>query len=159
MCRSALTYRLGWPCLQAKDAEDEAAVTAAMSKGMDAFAELKKMAAAPVSDPAADKRRLLADAAEGLTVAGRPATWLQDRPKLLPVGQAVKSRGFATYDRCARLAKTSVLGSCRDIHISCSSMEQPCTGDVKPSMYIQQKMKSMPFKKRHPDMVLNSGIC
>lgn len=44
--------------------------------------------------PQEDLKRLLADAAEGISVAGRPATWEAGRPKTLPVGDPIKVRLF-----------------------------------------------------------------
>ncbi len=61
-------------------------------------------AGAPVhaNDPREDLERLMRDAAEGVPVAGRPATWEAGRPGQLPAGQPVKHRGFIDYSRCAR---------------------------------------------------------
>ena len=52
------------------------------------------------NDPREDLERLMRDAAEGVTVAGRPPTWEAGRPGLLPSGQPVKHRGFIDYSRC-----------------------------------------------------------
>lgn len=73
----------------------------AHASGSDAFKELERLGkpGKPVLNLEVERQQLLADAAAGLVVAGRDAPWLQNRPKLLPVGQAVKRRGFATYDR------------------------------------------------------------
>jgi len=54
------------------------------------------------NDPREDLERLMRDAAEGVPVAGRPATWEAGRPGQLPAGQPVKHRGFIDYSRCAR---------------------------------------------------------
>ncbi len=61
---------------------------------------------APVhaNDPREDLERLMRDAAEGVSVAGRPPTWEAGRPGLLPSGEPVKHRGFIDYSRCAARA-------------------------------------------------------
>ncbi len=62
---------------------------------------------APVhaNDPREDLERLLRDAAEGVTVAGRPPTWEAGRPGRLPAGQPVKHRGFIDYSRCVTTSR------------------------------------------------------
>ncbi|KAK9817844.1 hypothetical protein WJX72_002960 [[Myrmecia] bisecta] len=99
----------------AEDREKQLAKDAGL-EGKDAFQELKKLAdqsgmtemateakipdpPAPSGSPEEDLRQLLADANEGLPVAGRAATWEADRPTVLPVGNAGKLRGFVDYDR------------------------------------------------------------
>ena len=77
-------------------------------KGSDALEELKQMndsKTKPVGSPEAERRQLLADAAAGLVVAGRTASWLENRPKLLPLGEATKKRGFLAYDRYTGCSK------------------------------------------------------
>ena len=56
------------------------------------------------NDPREDLERLMRDAAEGVSVAGRPPTWEAGRPGLLPSGEPVKHRGFIDYSRCAAWA-------------------------------------------------------
>ena len=46
-----------------------------------------------------DLKILLRDAAEGLPVAKRKATWETERPTVKAIGDAVKSRGFVEYGR------------------------------------------------------------
>ena len=46
-----------------------------------------------------DLKILLRDAAEGLPVAKRKATWETERPTVMAIGDAVKIRGFVEYGR------------------------------------------------------------
>jgi glutamate synthase (NADH) len=69
--------------------------------GMDVMARGGGLPAPPPStgSPAADRARLDADAAAGIPVAGREPTWAAGRPAVVPVGTAVKARGFLDYAR------------------------------------------------------------
>ena len=68
-------------------------------EGKDAFGELVKLSSSSSSngssngngathqnDPREDLERLYRDAAEGIVVAGREATWEATRPSVLPAG-------------------------------------------------------------------------
>ncbi|CAL5227781.1 g10803 [Coccomyxa viridis] len=77
-------------------------------EGKDAFSELVKLSSNGASsgngathqnDPREDLERLYRDAAEGIVVAGREATWEATRPMVLPAGESQKLRGFIDYRR------------------------------------------------------------
>jgi len=82
-------------------------------EGKDAFGELVKLSSNGNSsgtnanganhrnDPREDLERLYKDAAEGIVVAGREATWEATRPMVLPAGESQKLRGFIDYRRYA----------------------------------------------------------
>ena len=79
-------------------------------EGKDAFSELVKLSsngarngdgATHQNDPREDLERLYRDAAEGIVVAGREATWEATRPMVLPAGESQKLRGFIDYRRHA----------------------------------------------------------
>ena len=79
-------------------------------EGKDAFSELIKLSsngagngngATHQNDPREDLERLYRDAAEGIVVAGREATWEATRPMVLPAGESKKLRGFIDYRRHA----------------------------------------------------------
>ena len=81
-------------------------------EGKDAFSELVKLSSNGASsgngathqnDPREDLERLYRDAAEGIVVAGREATWEATRPMVLPAGESQKLRGFIDYRRCAMI--------------------------------------------------------
>ena len=80
-------------------------------EGKDAFGELVKLSsngnssgtngngATHRNDAREDLERLYRDAAEGIVVAGREATWEATRPMVLPAGESQKLRGFIDYRR------------------------------------------------------------
>ena len=57
----------------------------------------------PLEDARADLERLVADATEGMPVAGRKDTWAASRPSVQPSGTAAKPRGFIDYNRCGHV--------------------------------------------------------
>jgi len=68
--------------------------------GMDVMARGEGLPAPPPSTtPAGDRARLDADAAAGIPVAGRAATWAAGRPTVVPSGSSLKARGFLDYGR------------------------------------------------------------
>ncbi|KIZ04404.1 glutamate synthase (NADPH/NADH) [Monoraphidium neglectum] len=103
--------------IKAAEAAQKELLSQAGLAGVDAFEELKVLAAkadvkappkalalpAPsLGDPTLEKQRLLVQAREGLPVSGVPATsWEALRPKIVGKGEADKARGFLEYNRSA----------------------------------------------------------